>query len=226
MTMPVVEANPTVRSAANEQQSKNLCHSVCGVCRWGYGSRGQHLTGRLRKTGRYNDLAATVIRNHRGQVIKTIGASIMAEFAHAADAVRAAVYLERVLTESAQEFSQCDQPGMRIGIHGLMGQPIASTFLEARYRSPPTSLSTHPWGRSSLLKKFATRYRNSPTSTFNGTEKYRSKDKTRTKTFSKSTGPPHPREFLRDMNPPSRWVPVEWASFTRLAIGRPAKLSR
>ncbi len=109
MTMPVAEANPTVRSAANEQQhTKNLvilfAESVSAAAAAGTALRGD------RGAGRYNDLAATVIRNHRGQVIKTSGASMMAEFANAADAVRAAVYMERVLTESAEGSPSATSP--------------------------------------------------------------------------------------------------------------------
>src|ERR1700683_4771653 len=123
MTMPVAETNPTVRAAANEQRhTKNLiilfAESVSAAA-----TGGDSTYGETAEAGRYNDLAATVIRNPRGQVIKTSGASVMAEFANAADAVRAAVYMERVLTESAERLTQCDQPGLRIGIHGLMGQP-------------------------------------------------------------------------------------------------------
>jgi serine/threonine protein kinase len=72
-------------------------------------------------TAQHNDFAASVIRKHHGQVIKTIGACVMAEFADPAAAVRAAVEMERLLMESPQDFLQCDQMGLRIGIHGLIG---------------------------------------------------------------------------------------------------------
>ena len=51
---------------------------------------------------------------------------------------------ERVLTELASGSPSAHQPGLRIGIHGLMGQPDRITFLEAWRRSPAISPATPP----------------------------------------------------------------------------------
>ena len=59
------------------------------------------------------DLAAGVIRQHDGQVIRTSDRSVLAEFTDPLAAVRAAVEIERLMAESGLRTSQ---PGLRIGI--------------------------------------------------------------------------------------------------------------
>jgi serine/threonine protein kinase/class 3 adenylate cyclase len=122
MTMPVVEANPTVRVGMDEQRhAQNLVILFAESVGRPVPGEADNRDAAGEPKGHHNDLATDVIRKHHGQVIKTIGASVMAEFADPATAVRAAVEMERLLMESPQDFSQCEQPGLRIGIHGLIG---------------------------------------------------------------------------------------------------------
>src|SRR5579862_3312747 len=75
-----------------------------------------------------NDRLAAIIENHNGQVSKTIGSSMMAEFSDAASAVRAGIEMERQLAEANRKVTPDKQRELRIGIHAALGQRGIDVF--------------------------------------------------------------------------------------------------
>ncbi len=74
-------------------------------------------TAGLAMIERHNRLLFPIIAEHRGRLIKTIGDAIMAAFTAPADAVRAAVAMQRRLQQHNAEQPQADHIRVRIGIH-------------------------------------------------------------------------------------------------------------
>ena len=82
MTMSIVDCEPTIRAGMDEQR-----HTINLVILFAE-SIGSAVPGDLDNNdaaeetiGQHNNLATEVLQNHHGQVIKTIRASVMAEFA-------------------------------------------------------------------------------------------------------------------------------------------------
>jgi class 3 adenylate cyclase len=63
------------------------------------------------------ELVASVVEQHNGAVIKTIGDSVMAEFPGPGSAVRAAIEIEKRLLELNQALPPQERVEVRIGIH-------------------------------------------------------------------------------------------------------------
>jgi class 3 adenylate cyclase/Tol biopolymer transport system component/predicted Ser/Thr protein kinase len=74
-------------------------------------------TAGLAMIERHNRLLFPIIDEHRGRLIKTIGDAIMAAFSSPADAVRAAVAMQRRLQQHNAEQPRADHIRVRIGIH-------------------------------------------------------------------------------------------------------------
>ncbi len=78
-------------------------------------------TAGLAMIHRHDKLATSVVKRHGGKVIKTIGDSAMAEFSDPADAVRAAVEIEREFLKLNQTLPEDQRVEVRIGIHSGVG---------------------------------------------------------------------------------------------------------
>ncbi len=78
-------------------------------------------TAGLAMIHRHTELAASVVQQHNGTVIKTIGDSVMAEFPGPGSAVRAAQEIEQQLLDLNQTLPQHKRIELRIGIHTGMG---------------------------------------------------------------------------------------------------------
>ncbi len=78
-------------------------------------------TAGLAMVHRHAELAASVVQQYSGSVIKTIGDSVMAEFPGPGSAVRAAVQIEQQLLELNLTLPQHKRVELRIGIHTGVG---------------------------------------------------------------------------------------------------------
>src|SRR5437899_4841097 len=74
-------------------------------------------TAGLAMVHRHAELAASIVQQHNGSVIKTIGDSVMAEFPDPGSAVHAAVEIEQQLLELNLTLPQHKRVELRIGIH-------------------------------------------------------------------------------------------------------------
>ena len=70
---------------------------------------------------RHEKLAKSVVQQHKGRIIKTIGDSAMAEFPDPSSAVRAAVEIERQFLKANSTLPQNQRVDIRIGIHSGSG---------------------------------------------------------------------------------------------------------
>src|SRR5882762_4755171 len=78
-------------------------------------------TAGLAMIHRHDELARSVVQQHKGKVVKTIGDSAMAEFPDPASAVRAGVEIERQFLELNSTLPQNQRVEVRIGIHSGVG---------------------------------------------------------------------------------------------------------
>ncbi len=78
-------------------------------------------TAGLAMVHRHAELAASIVQQHDGSVIKTIGDSVMAEFPGPGSAVHAAVEIEQQLLELNLTLPQHKRVELRIGIHTGVG---------------------------------------------------------------------------------------------------------
>jgi len=70
---------------------------------------------------RHNRLLFPIIKANGGQVVKTIGDSILARFDDPAEAVKAAAGMQRALSDDCRGRDEIDQIRIRIGIHYGLG---------------------------------------------------------------------------------------------------------
>src|SRR5207245_9858995 len=73
-------------------------------------------TAGLAMVHRHAELAASIVQQHDGSVIKTIGDSVMAEFPGPGSAVHAAVAIEQQLLELTLTLPQPQRGALRLGI--------------------------------------------------------------------------------------------------------------
>src|SRR3990167_8348774 len=78
-------------------------------------------TAGLAMLHRHTEQATAVIQQHQGNVIKTIGDSVMAEFPEPAQAVRAAVDIQRQQWKQNEQLPDQEQTHLRIGVHAGLG---------------------------------------------------------------------------------------------------------
>src|ERR1700676_941877 len=78
-------------------------------------------TAGLAMIHRHDELARSVVQQHNGKVIKTIGDSAMAEFPDPSSAVRAGVEIERQFLKLNLTLPQSERVEVRIGIHSGVG---------------------------------------------------------------------------------------------------------
>src|SRR3984893_1611170 len=78
-------------------------------------------TAGLAMIHRHDELARSVVQQHNGKVIKTIGDSAMAEFPDPSSAVRAGVEIERQFFKLNSTLPQNQRVEVRIGIHSGVG---------------------------------------------------------------------------------------------------------
>src|ERR1700694_4274679 len=78
-------------------------------------------TAGLAMIHRHDELARSVVQQHNGKVIKTIGDSAMAEFPDPSSAVRAGVEIERQFLKLNSTLPQSQRVEVRIGIHSGVG---------------------------------------------------------------------------------------------------------
>jgi len=78
-------------------------------------------TAGLAMIHRHDEMARSVVQQHKGKVVKTIGDSAMAEFPDPASAVRAGVDIERQFLELNSTLPQNQRVEVRIGIHSGVG---------------------------------------------------------------------------------------------------------
>ena len=78
-------------------------------------------TAGLAMIHRHDELARSVVQQHNGKVIKTIGDSAMAEFPDPSSAVRAGVEIERQFFKLNSTLPQSQRVEIRIGIHSGVG---------------------------------------------------------------------------------------------------------
>src|SRR3990170_1897768 len=78
-------------------------------------------TAGLAMLHRHTEQATAVIQQHQGNVIKTIGDSVMAEFPEPALAVRAAVDIQRQQWKQNEQLPDQEQTHLRIGVHAGLG---------------------------------------------------------------------------------------------------------
>jgi len=70
---------------------------------------------------RHHALVTGTVEEHRGVVVKTIGDSVMAEFADPLSAVQAAIAIQRLLLHHNQSLARHERLQIRIGIHTGLG---------------------------------------------------------------------------------------------------------
>jgi serine/threonine protein kinase/class 3 adenylate cyclase len=130
MTVVTADGAPTIRIGSNEpivQAAEGLAILFAEVV--GSGAMGDAAVVANGEnvargtTAQRLESIAEAVRNHQGQIVRTIGASMMAEFTDLSAAVHAAVTMQRMLMESNQTPSQSSSkenpPALRIGIDGL-----------------------------------------------------------------------------------------------------------
>src|SRR2546422_7942221 len=78
-------------------------------------------TAGLAMVHRHAELSTSIVQQHDGSVIKTIGDSVMAEFPGPGSAVHAAVEIEQQLLELNLTLPQHKRVELRIGIHTGVG---------------------------------------------------------------------------------------------------------
>src|ERR1700730_11494289 len=78
-------------------------------------------TAGLAMIHRHDELARSVVQQHKGKVVKTIGDSAMAEFPDPGSAVRAGVEIERQVLKLNSTLPQNQRVEVRIGIHSGVG---------------------------------------------------------------------------------------------------------
>jgi class 3 adenylate cyclase len=81
-----------------------------------YFERRGDLSGR-QMVQRHNDLLFPLIAQHQGTVLKTIGDAIMASFADPAQAVQAAIAMQRALRDDNHDQEAAEQIHIRIGLN-------------------------------------------------------------------------------------------------------------
>ncbi len=88
---------------------------------------------------RHDALVKGTVEEYRGVVVKTIGDSVMAEFADPLAAVHAAIAIQRLLLHHNQSLARNERLQIRIGIHTGFGFKRANDFLAISSTSPPES---------------------------------------------------------------------------------------
>jgi class 3 adenylate cyclase len=122
MTTSVTDDRPTIRLESDGLDHHtnsvtilfaNTVSSTMSLDRNGDASTQETINGQ-------SELAAGVIRQHEGQVIRKSDGSVLAEFSDPVAAVHAAVEIERL---AAAANSPSNQPGLRIGIFSFANTP-------------------------------------------------------------------------------------------------------